>query len=106
MSSGNDLIRSIPSAAFDSRFPAGKEKVAGASDIDAQTQDLARPPGVLRRPRMPLLIHVTSAFCIRSALRRSPPRMTILAPILTREHAYDDEEADDRHQSDHDEGGC
>jgi hypothetical protein len=31
--------------------------------------------------------------------------MTILAPILTREHAYDDEEADDSHQSEHDEGG-
>jgi hypothetical protein len=30
--------------------------------------------------------------------------MTVLAPILTGEHAYDDEEADDRHQSAHDEG--
>jgi hypothetical protein len=31
--------------------------------------------------------------------------MTILAPILTREHAYDDDETDERHQSEHDEGG-
>jgi hypothetical protein len=54
---------------------------------------------------MPLLIPET-ALRVRATLRRSPPRMTILAPILTREHAYDDEEADDRHQSDHDEGGC
>jgi hypothetical protein len=57
---------------------------------------------VLRRPRMPLVI---PAIGIRAALRRSPPRITILAPILTREHAYDDEEADDRQQSEHEKGG-
>jgi hypothetical protein len=51
---------------------------------------------------MPLVI---PAIGIRAALRLSPPRMTILAPILTREHADDDEEADDRHQSEHDKGG-
>jgi hypothetical protein len=32
--------------------------------------------------------------------------MTILTPILTREHAYDDEQADECHQSEHDKGGC
>jgi hypothetical protein len=51
---------------------------------------------------MPLVI---PAIGIRAALRRSPPRITILAPILTREHAYDDEEADDRQQSEHEKGG-
>jgi hypothetical protein len=51
---------------------------------------------VLRRSWRPLVI---PAFGIRAALRRSPPRTTVLAPILTGEHAYDDEEADDRHQS-------
>jgi hypothetical protein len=50
---------------------------------------------------MPLVI---PAFGIRAALRRSPRRMTILAPILTLEHAYDDDEADERHQSQHDKG--
>ena len=53
---------------------------------------------------MPLLIRVTSAFCIRAALRRPPPWGTVCAPILTREHAYDADEAEDRHQSEHDEG--
>jgi hypothetical protein len=48
---------------------------------------------------------VIPAFGIRAALRRSPPRMTILAPILTREHTYDDDEADECRQSEHDEGG-
>jgi hypothetical protein len=53
---------------------------------------------------MPLLIPET-ALRVRATLRRSPPRMTILAPILTREHAHDDEEADDRQQSEDDKGG-
>jgi hypothetical protein len=52
---------------------------------------------------MPLLIPET-ALGIRAALRRSPPRMTIGAPILTGEHAYDDDEADDPQESEHDEG--
>jgi hypothetical protein len=57
---------------------------------------------VLRRSRIPLVI---PAGEVRAALRRSPPRMTIRAPILTREHAHDDEEADDRQQSEDDKGG-
>jgi hypothetical protein len=53
---------------------------------------------------MPLLIQET-AFGIRAALRRSPPRMTIGAPILTREHAHDDDEADEHKNERDDPGG-
>jgi hypothetical protein len=65
----------------------------------------------MKSPRISLLCRPVrevlrqSAIGVRAALRRSPPRMTILAPILTCEHAYDDDEADERQKSQDEEGG-
>jgi hypothetical protein len=55
---------------------------------------------------MVTLPRVPTAVTIRAALWRPPPRITIRAPIFTREHAHDDDEADNEYQSQDDEGGA